>query len=304
MNTLTDQRPEIQRLARLLRVEPSALTFLADVDDGDLRAFRLQVTDSLFDANIDGLRRLAAASKLLPIAITAKIAESVFTPLLSARLAGELEPERAIAIAKKLPLDVLTEVSVSLDPRRTEPVIAGTADDMVAAIGVKLAERGDWLTMGRFVGYLADSALTATMGKLTDRQIAQIAYVTEDLNVTPHIVELLGKERLSAILAVAVDEGGLLKLSSNAAHLRADQHATLVDALADAGDKALRAAAEAVRPEMLDVLLPALAELPAESQDQVAGAVGAASQDVRDAAKTKAGDLGLTDKLGPIANAL
>lgn len=297
------ERPEVQRLARLLRVEPAELTSLTDVGDDELREFRLQVTDTLFDANVDALRRLAVASKLLPTAVLVKIAELVFTPLLSARLAGELSPDRAIEISKKLPLDVLTKVSVDLDPRRTKPVIAGTPPETVAAISVNLGEREDWLTMGRFVGYLTDEALLATIAKLTDHQILQIAYVTEDLDVTPKILELLGQERLSSIFAAAAEENAWPKLSGSARHVQEEQFPLVTAALekAEALDSLATAAAE---HGLWNSLLPAIAKLPADSQELLTSAAERLSAGARKSAAAAAKDLGLTGKLGPLDAAL
>lgn len=78
----------------MLRKEPGELSYLQDIPADDLRTFREQVTDLLFDAHSHVLSRLIAASKLLPVAVVATIGERAFGPVLSARVAGMLEPAR------------------------------------------------------------------------------------------------------------------------------------------------------------------------------------------------------------------
>jgi hypothetical protein len=89
-------RAEIIKLARLLGREPEGLEYLEQVPAADLRALREQITDALFSAHGHALGRLAAASKLLPIRVVSAIGERAFGPVLAARIAGLLEPERVV----------------------------------------------------------------------------------------------------------------------------------------------------------------------------------------------------------------
>ena len=85
------------------------------------------MTETLYDADGGSLGRLAAASRLLPAGLTATIGQRAFGPLLSARLAGLLDPDRAVDVAAKLPPPFLADVAIELDPRRASELIAGTA---------------------------------------------------------------------------------------------------------------------------------------------------------------------------------
>ena len=83
-------RAEILKLARMLGPRPSELAYLEAVGLADLRALREQTVEVLWDADGATMSRLAAASKLLPAALTATIAQRAFGPLLAARMAGHL----------------------------------------------------------------------------------------------------------------------------------------------------------------------------------------------------------------------
>lgn len=134
--------------------------------------FRDQVTDTLFDAHAGIMKRMAAASGLLPAPVLAKIAEKVFGPLLCARIAGLIEPGKATDVAVRLPVGFLTDLTVELDPRRSHRVIGTIPSETVVRVAAELAHRRDWITLGRFIGFLPDEVLGACLPSLGDEQVA------------------------------------------------------------------------------------------------------------------------------------
>jgi hypothetical protein len=173
MSTAADARQgraEILKLARILQRDPTELGYLQRISLADLRALRDRVTDVLWNANSSTLNRLAAASKLLPAALTARISERAFGPLLSARMAGRLEPENAVSVAKRLPIPFLADLAIELDPRRASAVISLIPPAQIAAITGELVRRGEYVTMGRFVGHMGDAAMAAALGAMDARR--------------------------------------------------------------------------------------------------------------------------------------
>ena len=124
---LLQSHAEVMKLARLLDREPDQLAYLERLSPADLRALRDSVTETLYDAHGGALGRLAAASRLLPSGLTATIGQRAFGPLLSARLAGLLDTDKAVDVATKLPPPFLADVAVELDPRRASDLIASIA---------------------------------------------------------------------------------------------------------------------------------------------------------------------------------
>lgn len=172
-------RAEILKVARLLGRDPEQLSYLERVPVEDLRELREQVTDVLFTAHGGALGRMAAASRLLPAGLVASLGESTFGPALSARIAGLLEPERAVEVAARMPAEFLAEVAIELDPRRASAVIAGIPPSTIGQITGELARRKEYVTMGRFVGHLSDDALLAAVSALDDEALSETALVTE-----------------------------------------------------------------------------------------------------------------------------
>jgi hypothetical protein len=128
---LLQAHAEVMKLARLLGREPDELAYLERLAPDDLRTLRDSVTETLYDAHGSALSRLAAASRLLPASLTATIGQRAFGPLLSARLAGMLDTDRAVDVAGKLPAPFLADVAVELDPRRASDLIGAIAPTLI-----------------------------------------------------------------------------------------------------------------------------------------------------------------------------
>ncbi|MFE0025571.1 hypothetical protein [Amycolatopsis sp. NPDC059021] len=228
-------RAEILKLARVLGVEPENLDYLERVDEDDLRAFREQVTDTLFDANLTVLQRMALASRLLPGAVLAKIAERVFGPMLCARIAGLVDVNRGIDVAKRLSPKFLAEVAAELDPRRASAIITRIPLDTVVEVARELTRREDWITLGRFVGHLPDVTVQRSLEVVGNADLLRIAFVLDDKSRIDHVVALLPEGRLAAVLRAAVDDEDLwdpaLDLITHLGDERLDTVLALVDEL-------------------------------------------------------------------------
>ncbi|MHB8657088.1 MAG: hypothetical protein ACYC91_03900 [Solirubrobacteraceae bacterium] len=203
MSEALEVRAEVFKLSRLLAREPEQLGYLAELPSEDVRALREQVTEALFAAHSGALTRLATASKLLPVGLVATMAQKVFGPVLSARIAGLLEPDRAVEMAAKLPVDFLADVAVELDPRRASQVIARIPPPQVAEITRELLLREEHVTMGRFVGHLQTQAVRAAVGEMDDRELLQVAFVLESKDSLSELIALLPAGRLDGIIDAA-----------------------------------------------------------------------------------------------------
>lgn len=176
----SESQAEVLKLARLLGREPDQLSYLEHVPPADLRVLREQITETLFTAHEATLRRLAAASRLLPAGLVASLGQATFGAMLSARIAGLLDADRAVEVAAKMPTEFLADVAIELDPRRASAVIAGIPPRRIHEITAELARRGEYVTMGRFVGHLADAALQAALEALDDEALSKTMFVIEE----------------------------------------------------------------------------------------------------------------------------
>lgn len=219
---------EVMKLARLLDREPGELAYLRRMEPGDLRALRDGVTETLYDANGSSLGRLAAASRLLPAGLTATIGQRAFGPLLSARLAGLLETEKAVDVAGKLPPPFLADVAVELDPRRASDLIASIAPALIGQVTAELVARREYVTMGRFVGHLSDDAITAAIAHMDDEAVLQTAFVIEERSQLSRLFAKLPKGRPAGVIAAAAADGLWLEALDLLTHLHKRQRREMV----------------------------------------------------------------------------
>lgn len=196
-------RAEILKLARLLGRAPEEFAYLEALSAAELGRLREQVTELLFDSHLGTLNRLAAASRLLPTGAVAQMGEKVFGPLLSARITGRLDPDKAVDVAARLPDAFLADVAIELDPRRASEVIARIPPERIGAVSAELVARGEYVTMGRFVGHLPAASIRAALDASDPADTLQVALVLENKDRLGELLELLGPERLEEMLAAA-----------------------------------------------------------------------------------------------------
>ncbi|MFC7616059.1 hypothetical protein ACFQV2_23890 [Actinokineospora soli] len=249
---MSSTRVEVVKLARLLGGDPERFGYLADLPAEDVRAVRLAATDVLYDANGEVFARIAAASKLVPAAITAAIAQRAFGPLLCARVAGALEPERAVDLAGRVPPTFLADVAAEIDPRRVAPILAALPVDRMRGVARELIRRGDHVTMGRFIGELPGPALRVLVSELSAADMLETAVFSDDDTRFAEIFAMVPDEKVADVVAVAaaaeeplatdlfevlarLDPPGVARLSAAAAELSEEDRARLVDRAAGVG---------------------------------------------------------------------
>jgi len=244
---LLQAHAEVMKLARLLGREPEELAYLEQLPPDDLLALRDSVTETLYDAHGGSLGRLAAASRLLPAGLTATIGQRAFGPLLSARLAGLLDTDKAVDVAGRLPPPFLADVAVELDPRRASDLIASMAPALIGRVTAELVARREYVTMGRFVGHLSDAAIVAALAAMDDEAVLQTAFVIEDRSQLSRLFAKLPKDRPAGVVAAAAAEGLWLEALDLLNHLHTRQRKEMV--------LAARALGEPAREAILDTII-------------------------------------------------
>lgn len=297
-------RAEVLKLARLLDREPDTLAYLEPLELADIRALRERTTEVMFDSASGSLKRLAAATKLLPSGVSASIAEGVFGPLLSARLTGLLDPDRAVDIASKLSIGFLADVAIELDPRRASDMIARIPAQQIGQVTAELMGRGEYVTMGRFVGHLSREAITAAVAQMHDRSLLGVVFVLEDKQHAPALVAALPPERIAGVVRAAAADGLWVEVLDLLDHLPAGQRSEVVLAGLTAEPSAFDSLIDAViENDLWDEVLP-VAEHAPEVQEALAGHLPSLTATQRESMAARARAAGVLDALGPLGDAL
>lgn len=240
MSERLEARAGVVKLARLLDTDAAALDFLADVPSAELRAFRERATNRLFDASAKAFGRVGAAARLVPANVIATIAQRAFGPLLCARAAGAIDTGKAVDVAGRLPAPFLADVAVELDPRRVADIIGAVPPALVVTVAEQLGERGEHVTMGRFIAYVTDGSIAAAMGVLDDEAMLRTAFVLEDKDRLDNAVGLLPDGRVAGIVRSASDH---------------DLWPEVLDLLEHLGDVAIGRIAAELDPDLLSEIV-------------------------------------------------
>ncbi|OLR94584.1 hypothetical protein [Actinokineospora bangkokensis] len=244
-------RVEVAKLARVLGEDPARLAYLTALDPADVRAVRDRATEVLFNDSRAAYLRIAAASRLVPNAITAAVAQRAFGPVMCARVASVLEADRALDLASRLPVAFLADVAAHLDPRRLGPILARLPLDRVVSVGHELVRRGDHLTMGLFVADVPDRTLRAVVEALPEEDLLRTALHSDSHDRLPALFAMIDDSRLPAFahaltadpeltedvvpLLTHLDAPGLARLAAVAEELSAVDRKKLRAAVAEAG---------------------------------------------------------------------
>ncbi|MGW0389545.1 hypothetical protein ACWDYJ_01355 [Streptomyces sp. NPDC003042] len=271
MSAVTSGRAEVEKTARLLGEEPRTLGFLRGLPSEDVRRFREQVSAALFDGAPEMLDRIAAATKLVPAGVAAAISQKALGPRLAAAVAGRLEAGRAADIIAKLPVAFTAEACAHLDPRKIAAIVDRLDEGLVVRIAVALAERRDHLTMGRFVGHLRDQVLGRILEQVGDTDVLRAGFYVDLPERLPRILELMGDDRLQAVVRAAADDGLWEEALAVAAMVGGEQRTRIAEITARLDAQALASLVRVTHAEGLwEALLPLVALLGAQDRLAVA----------------------------------
>jgi hypothetical protein len=248
-------RAEIQRLARLVEVEPEVFEGLAAAPLADLRRLREQVTSVMFDTHRATFMRIAAVSRLLPPSLAATIARRAFGPLLTARLAAHVDPQRAAELAAHLPAEFLADVAVALDPRRADALLHRLPTRLVEPVARILLERDEHAAAARYIEVLPLTVLQDLLPVADDGDILHLGFLAEAPEVIDAIAGGLPEERLAELVVAAHELGLWDEVLVFLGHVGPEQRARLGDIAAAQDDELLtglvRAAQDAGAWELL-----------------------------------------------------
>lgn len=225
---------ELQKLAHTLGVEPGRLTMLAGLPAEDLRELRRQAGAALFEADKLAFSRVAALSKVVPSAVSARLSQAVLPPMLAARTAELLEPARAVDLVGRLSDGYLADVSEAMEPSRAREVVQAIPPERIAHIGTELARRGDWIVIGGFVSAVTLEALAQSISVFEGGHLLRIGFVLEDLSRLDDIAGMITDTQLDELIAAAAADELWDELSTLLENLAPERAARLAGRLAQA----------------------------------------------------------------------
>lgn len=199
-------RAELLKLARVLHTGVDGVAFAESLDAADIQELREGISGSLYDEHRDLYQRIAAASKLLPVQLTAKIAERAFPPVISAGVAAGLTPDRAADLAKRMRVGYLADVCVGLDPRKVAKIIEWIPIGRAVEVAVELVNRDEHITLGRLIDAATPEQLRAVAARIAcDEALLWIGFYAESPAHLTDAIRTMPDERLRSIVHTALE---------------------------------------------------------------------------------------------------
>lgn len=260
-------RAEVIKLARELAADPDELEFLREASVADLRHFRQRVVGELDARHRPMFRKLAATSKLLPNAVTVKIAMKYFGPMLCGMVASELTAERAAALMNHIPVEFLADATHYVDPVASESIIRGLSTEKMVPTMRELLRRKEYVTLARFLGAVTDEQLLSVVPLVeTGEDLLMTGFFAEVTDRFETVVRDLPEDRVKSIVRAAVDLDRFVEALTLMQHLTEGTRARVANTAADLGQDVLTAmVASAHREDAWAELIPVAASMDKEN---------------------------------------
>src|SRR5262245_26602752 len=197
-------RAELVKLARALGTTPEEVAFAAELPATAIRIIRERAVATMYDEHRAAFQRVATITRVLPTALNVRITLRAFSPMLAARVAGEMPPDRAAELANRMPVEYLAEACAHLDPRRAAPLIRRVRQDRVIAVIMELIARGDFITLGRLLDAATEPIVREVSATIPTEALLRIGFYAESDEQLTRAVALLPPDRLRQIVRDAL----------------------------------------------------------------------------------------------------
>ena len=273
MGTDLATRAELVKLARALGTTTDGVAFAAVLPHEDIRRVRERVVATLYDEHRGAFQRVAAITRVLPTAVNVRIALRAFPPLLAARVAGEMPPDRAAELADRMPVEYLAEACVHLDPRRAEPLVQRIRSDRVLGVVMELIDQGEFITLGRLLDAATEGVIHDVAMTVSTEALLRIGFYAESGAQLTRAVALLPPSRLRRVVTDALSGPRELASAGLAliGRLTDDElRGRLAGFAAESSAEALTALLKtAIEDDAVPALLTAVAAMPPDSRRRV-----------------------------------
>jgi hypothetical protein len=231
--TVTSPPPQVQRIARLLGVAVTEVHGLDSVPDEDLRVLHAQISNTLFGRARRRFARVAALSKSVPAPIAGRLAEKFLPPVMAARVAELLEPDKARDLVGRVSVAYLADLATALDPVRSQPVLQAIPARQAGEVARELFGRHEYATMAEFAGSVRLDALFAALDAAAPHDLLAVVPLLDwNDNLDRVIAELPDKQIEQIVADLDATELAELALALDPSRFGPIVHAVPLDTVA------------------------------------------------------------------------
>ena len=193
-------------MARLMRVDPGELAYLARFEASEIRSLRLAVQARIRADNAHRFKRLATLSGLLPRKMVASLAQRSMSPRLAAGVVEALPPDHAADVAGRMEPAYLAKTCEYLPADVATPIVTHLSDEKLLAVCDVMVEQRAQPAMAEMIEALSDAQLVTFMTRIDDpATLLDISAVVTADGQLERVATLVPDELLSRIVRHAVD---------------------------------------------------------------------------------------------------
>lgn len=204
-NSEISHETEMLRLAHNLAAKPDELHPLTGVDASTLAHLNGLLQKMQFDHSLVWAK-LAKVASFMPNFINAKIAQDILGPHITANLSYHLPISDVIAIAKKIRIEFLAEVTENMVAEKGAKIVDHLPLDLLKPLVRKVAERGGFFAIGSFTDYVKLDLIRQLLPEIRDnRHLLEISRFCNKKDRVAFAVGLLDDQRIKNLLLMAAE---------------------------------------------------------------------------------------------------
>ncbi len=198
---------EFEKLQALIGTLPSTQKDLINhCHPRQIREVRDAVLDDLHSEQASTFKRLSCLVRALPAKRAARLATTC-GPVVAARTLPFVDLLKVGKIARQLPVDFLTDITLEADPRALRTLIRHIPTDQIAAVAAALIEQRHYITAGQLADALPSTAIRQVLTLISDdvALLCTVFYMDEPEQLGD-IIRLVDNERLNRIILAGLGD--------------------------------------------------------------------------------------------------
>ena len=240
------------KLERVLNIESGGLDFLTSAHSSQVRAFREDISNAMYQRHQSNYARLASLSRVIPTGASAKLAETVLGSVLGAGVAGEMDPERAIKLSSKLSPKFLAKLCIHLEPHRAARIVSKIPPVTIVEVAQELVRQEEYITLARFVTSISDNVLRDILSSIGSADaLLRVGIFVEQRESLNTLLEFLSDQRRREILQAASDSDMLPQTLVLLTHLTDKMKGEMGDVLVSLGENRMQSVIDISRDHNL-----------------------------------------------------
>ncbi len=160
MNDISEKSILIQKIIRVLKVNPSKYSFLERLEVEELSELNDGIQDALFSDQAEHWIRVAKVVKYFPNYMNAKISEQVLGAYITANICYHVETKDLVGIAKHLSIPFLGEVAENIIPAKSYRIVNEMPISTVQKVTEYLMKKEQHFVVASFIEVVERRRLT------------------------------------------------------------------------------------------------------------------------------------------------